>query len=346
MNQSKSELNKLPPNINKWFELLTSSNIFSRDMLAIELKNLENAFLAGVKLNSLNIFTAEKDGGIGLDLIQQYYYHKNLAKISATLAFLCAQHSGVLAMLANSNNQDLTKIYLDHRNQFAISFAHLRNYKHSTVTATENVNTYQVSGVLPYVTGYKIFNMLVVGFVCANKEIFALVPFAETTTFKIIKTLDLVTANSANTVVCNLNNHIIDKNMIIKENPIGTFAADNNGVRHVISYTMGLISATLDLISSHKFLEIEKVKNTFLRLLDNFSALENELINLPDNTPTIPTRIKALELCSKAFLFADQIFKGQATQNNHPLVLIKKEAQIIAASASNLQTLIETCSFI
>lgn len=346
MDQSAFELNKLPPSINKWFELLTSSTIFSRELLAIELKNLENAFLAGLKLNSLNIFTDKKDGGVGLDLTQQYYYHKNLAKISATLAFLCAQHSGVLTMLANSSNQSLKEIYLDHIHKFGISFAHLRNFEHPPVNATESVNTYQVSGVLPYVTGYKIFNMLVVGFVCANKEVFALVPFAETTTFKVIKTLDLITANSTNTVVCNLNNHIIDKSMIIKENPIGTFAANNNGVRHVISYTMGLISATLDLISSHKFLEIEKVKNTFLRLLDNFSALENEFINLPENNATIPTRIKALELCSKTFLFADQIFKGQATQNNHPFVVIKKEAQIIAASASNLQTLIETCSFI
>lgn len=351
MNKFKFESNNLPPSINTWFELLTSSAIFSRELLSTSSANLELAFQAGISLESVNVLTSHDMGGLNLNLAKQCYYHRNLARISTTLAFLCAQHSGAMSLIANGSNTDLKDVYLKNNlngeYSFGISFAHLRNVKNPTVIATETTTSYHVKGILPYVTGYKIFNMLLVGFVCGDKEIFALTDFIETNTLKVIKTLDLVTATSTNTVMCELNNHIIDKSTIIKIDSIGTLTRDNDKrLRHVIAYTIGLAFATFDLIAGNHFLEISDVNNTYLYLFDKLIIIENELINLPEGSTTIPTRIKALELISKIFLFADQIFKGQATISNHPLVLIKREAEIIAASASNIQTLVETCKLL
>lgn len=46
------------------------------------------------------------------------------------------------------------------------------------------------------------------------------------------------------------------------------------------------------------------------------------------------------------FLFGDQIFKGATTISDNQFLLLKKEAQIFAALASDAETLQETCRYI
>lgn len=341
-----------PVNIEKWFNMLQISAPGNRYVLSNDFVELAKFYHLAIDLNALSIFVPKELGGTNLNLTQQYYYYKNITKISGALVFLCTQHCGAMSIINSGTNLNLKEKYLKQnlhgKYTLGISFAHLRQLDNPPVTATETETAYLVSGILPYVTGYKIFNTIVLGFVCGQKELFALVDFVETETFKIIQQLDLITANSTNTVSCSLNNHIVSKDMIIIENSLGTFAARNdNRLRHLFAFTTGLASNTFELMSNHKYLNIPLVKKTYQKLSDDITDLENSLFNLPENMSTIPIRILGLNLLNKVFLFADQIFKGQATLKNHPLIQLKKEAQIItAASGSTISTLTEACNFI
>lgn len=341
-----------PINIEKWFNTLQGIDSSRRYLLSNDSVELAKLYTQAIDLNALSIFIPEELGGTNLNLTQQYYYYKTLSKISGALIFLCMQHCGAMSIINSGTNLNLKEKYLKQnlhgKYTLGISFAHLRQIENPPVTAIETTTSYLVSGILPYVTGYKIFNTIVLGFVCGEKEFFALVDFVETETFKITQQLDLITANSTNTVVCNLTNHVISKDMIFIENSLGTFAANNdNRLRHLFAFTMGLASTTLELTSTHRYLKIPLVYKAYQKLFDDITALENSLFNLPENMSTIPIRVLGLDLLNKVFFFADQIFKGQATLKDHPLIQLKKEAQIItAASGSTISTLTEACNLL
>ena len=230
---------------------------------------------------------------------------------------------------------------------FAISFAQLKHITNPPVTAIEKNNSYIVNGILTYVTGYKIFNTLVIAFACGDKEMFAITPFCESESLSIVETLNLVTANSSNTVACKLVNHVIDKSMVIIENNLGTFMNNNpKRLRNLVGFSAGLAAATLNLISEHPSLEIAKVRDTYDWLIQHLLQLENALLQLPNTLSVVPLRVKMINLLNKIFLFAEQLVKSQGTLDNHPLAIIRKESIIITASASSVDTLIETCELL
>lgn len=169
-----------PENIHQWLDILhNGSNDHQRYLLSTDSKELVKIYKQAIALNALSIAVPEEIGGSNLDSQAQYYYYKNVAMASGTLAFLFGQHISAMASIASGNNTLLKSKYLtqnlDGRYSFGISFGHLKHSITPPVTAIEQNDAYIVNGVLPYVTGYKIFNTLIIGFVCDDREIMAAV---------------------------------------------------------------------------------------------------------------------------------------------------------------------------
>ena len=339
-----------PKNIEAWLNFLKDHN--QRNLLSTSTETLVKAYQEAIKLNVLGIKVPEEFGGTNLDLKAQYYFYKNIAITSATLAFFCAQHIAGMSIIASGNNLTLKEKYLSQNHNgeysFGISFAHLKHIKNPPVSASiKDENSYLINGTLSYVTGYKIFNTLVLGFTCGTKEIFAITPFSESHSLIVTKNLELVAATSTNTVVCKLVDHVITKNNVIVENEIGTLANNTDkNVRHLAAIGLGLASATLQLLPPSEYLEITEVREIYNELNKEFLSLENDLLHLPNNTSVTPLRVKITYFFNKLFLFSEQIIKGNGILEEHTLSTIRKESMIIAASASNTNTLIETCEIL
>ncbi|MCC2624298.1 MAG: hypothetical protein K0R14_171 [Burkholderiales bacterium] len=342
----------LPQNLQTWIKLLNPDVNKNRGLISSDSKTLQELLQLAIDLDVIGVKTPKHYGGLDLDLVQQHYYYKTLAQASGTLAFFLSQFSlTALSILAAGNNITLKDQWLNKdtrgNNSCGVSFAHLRNITAPPVVAKEEKTHYVVNGDLRYITGYRIFNMLVLGFVCKDEEIFALTPFCESKSFIVKSRLELITANSTNTVSCKLINHCIDKNMIISKHPLGTLQKTGNvRGRHIVAFQIGLGQAALDLISNSRYLETDKAREAYNYLRDKLAAYDAEMLLLPENVSVIPTRIKVMDILSKIFLFGDQIFKGAATIADHPFQLIKQEAQIFAATASIEETLLETCNLL
>lgn len=338
---------KAQKNIQTWLDSLEVDNAHQRSLLSTSSEVLAKKYKQAVDLNALSIMVPEEMGGAPLGAIAQYHYYKKMVMTSGALTFLCAQHISALAMIASGKNAVLKDKYLT-KNQsgeylLGISFSHLRQFINPPVTATENGNAYTVNGMLTYVTGYQIFNTIVLGFVCNDKELFAVMPLCESSSMNVVKTLNLVTANSTNTVACQLVNHRIDKSQVIMENPLGTFANRAGKLIQFVAFPLGLATSALKLMESHPYLEMPLVLDTYHQLCDVILNVEKVLFQLPEGASIVPLRIKATYLLSKVFLFTEQIVKGRGTLEDHPLFLIKKEAMILTASGSTIETLNETC---
>jgi hypothetical protein len=346
--------NKLsfPGNLQTWFELLDTDISKKRALINSDTDILKNIMQQAIDLNVIGIRIPKCYGGLELDLKQQHYYNKAMAKASGALTFLLAQfYATALPLIAQSDNVELREQWLgkalNGNNSFGVSFAHLRNIISPPVTAKEEKTHYIVNGDLRYITGYKIFDMLVLGFVCENEEIFALTPFCKSESFVVQSRLKLVAADSTNTMNCKLINHCIDKNMVISKHPLGTLLKGSNARgRHIVAFQIGLGFAALDLISTSQHLEISVARDTYNHLLHKLSAYDTEMLLLPENISVVPTRIKVMDILNKIFLFGDQIFRGAATIADHPFLLIKQEAQIFTATASTEETLTRICNLL
>lgn len=272
----------LPDNIGICLKSLKLQFNKKRKLLDCNSNSLSDALKEIINLNIIYSDISPQYGKITLDVRQQYYYYREITRLSGALCFLLMQYYTATSFIANSQNHKLKEELLrnnSNRNYLCgISHAHLRNIESPPVVGVDNGDKYTINGILSYVTGYKIFNKLLLGFVSGNKKVFALIPFEESKSFSILGKLDLVAVNSTNTVTCQLINYQIDKSMIVAEELIDSLA--NRGSRtgkNIIGPHIGLALAVLDLITDHKYLEIDIVRDTRNFLIKEILNYENQL---------------------------------------------------------------------
>lgn len=193
-------------------------------------------------------------------------------------------------------------------------------------------------------TGYRFFNKLLVGFVIGDLEYFAITDFTKSETFKINLIPNLGIANSANTVSCELLEHKITKTNLISKAKCGTLA-NNAGkrTRNVVSILIGLAFAIVELIKTHKALEMATARELYDKLFDKLNQIEQDFLQTPDDISIIPLRAQTTILLTSFINFANQIFKGAILSTTHPYNLIKREVELFTVLAANKDLFIETC---
>jgi hypothetical protein len=341
LNQYLDTSINLPQNVKDWLLFLQTEVGQKRVLIDSDTDSLISVLKEAIRLNVLAVTVPTTFGGIDLDLSAQGYFYRSMSRVSGALAFLCTQHSTASSIIYNGSNKAIKDKYLHNKSHFAVAFAHLRNIDNPPVVGIKDGDSYIVSGPLRYVTGYKIFDMLLLGFVVDGREIFALTKFVASESLVILKQLNLVAGNSTRTISCKLVQHKIDNSMIISDNPVGTLVSMRKS-RHIASFQIGLALAVLDLISTSKWLNNITVRDTYNKFIHEITLCESELFD-SNLDSTIKIRVKITGILNQLFWFGDQIFKGSASLDNHPFLLLKREAQLFASLASTEETLIETC---
>lgn len=339
---------QIPENLKSWLDTLVATPTDMRGALCDDPIKLTKTLETAMKLNVVGISLPINVGGLNLNLQQQNYYYQLLSYISGTLAFFSTQFTTALSIISSGNNHRLKQQYLPIDNHITTSIGiatnHLKNFMNPMVQGQKIASNYIINGTLRYISGYNIFDMIVLGFTCNNEEIFALIPFKESESLRVHPQTNFIAANSTNTVNCTLNNYKITNDMIITQIPLGTTSTRiSKSTRHLVSFHFGIAHATLDLIATNSYMKIDCVADVFNHLAKNLQELNNKMEELTEHDSIVALRVTAIALLQQIFLLGDQIFKGSGTIHNHPYAIIKREAQIIGATASSEETLIKTC---
>ncbi|NJN75307.1 MAG: acyl-CoA/acyl-ACP dehydrogenase [Synechococcaceae cyanobacterium RL_1_2] len=150
-----------------------------------------------------------------------------LTRASGILAFVQTQHQSCGAIIAQGDNVPLQQQYLpamvEGKTLMGISFSHLRRSGSPMVVATSHrCGGYELNGVLPWITGYGLFQkILIAATLKTGEELYGLVNFENSETMELSPPMELVTFAVAQTVKARLHNLILKPEQIVKIDPPG-----------------------------------------------------------------------------------------------------------------------------
>jgi alkylation response protein AidB-like acyl-CoA dehydrogenase len=343
-------------------DILKSTETYLKNCIAAHAEIIDSDWqalkiaFAGLEERSLlALRVPEKWGGVEIDAATFYEYQELTARYSGALSFLQTQHHSATSMLANSDNEMLKSRCLRaialRELRLGIGFSHLRRSGNPSVTATPAADGYLLSGQVPWVTGFGLFQKFIVAAVLPDdRAVFGLVPFvnSESEFGKIAfsEIMQLIAMNSTNTVTATLTNWLLDESQIISFKPKDWISEnDRKNVLNFVPATFGCIRAGLDLIET-----AAQAKNSPF-IVAAFQTLENQLDRLKENcqqskysskAEQLALRAKAIDLAVRCGHAAVAVSSGAANSKMHPAGRIYREALVYTVSGQTQDVMAAT----
>lgn len=302
--------------------------------------------LAGLEDRSLlALRVPQKWGGVDIDAETFYEYQELTARYSGALGFLQTQHHSATAMLANSDNEMLKSRCLRAialgELRLGVGFSQLRRSGNPAVTATPAKDGYLLSGKVPWVTGFGLFQKFIVAAVLPDdRAVFGLLPFAniESESGKIAcgENHALIAMSSTNTVTATLTNWLLDESQVISVKPKDWIVEnDRKNVLNFVPVTFGCIRAGLDVIAAAaqtKHLPFivsayQKLEQKLDRLKQNFQQSQYS-----STAEKLALRAQAIDLAVRCGHAAVAVSSGAANSKKHPAGRIYREALVYTVS--------------
>lgn len=302
--------------------------------------------VAGLEDRSLlALRVPQKWGGSEMSLPMFYQYQELTARYSGALSFLQTQHHGATAMLANSDNEMLKNRCLraiaQKELRLGVGFSHLRRSGNPAVTATPVKNGYLLSGKVPWITGFGLFQKFIVAAVLPdNRAVFGLLPFAniESESGKIVfsEIMQLIAMNSTNTVTATLDNWLLDESEIISVKPVGWIAEnDSKNILNFVPATFGCIRAGLDAIAAAAASKTspfvgaacQKLEQKLDRLKQNFAQSQHS-----SKAEQLALRAQVIDLAVRCGHAAVTVSSGAANSTLHRAGRVYREALVYTVS--------------
>ncbi|MEG4806135.1 acyl-CoA dehydrogenase family protein [Microcoleus sp. F8-D3] len=317
---------------------------------------LEKA-VAGLEDRSLlALRVPQKWGGAEIAPEIFHQYQELTARYSGALSFLQTQHHSATAMLANSDNEMLKSRYLraiaQKELRLGIGFSHLRRSGNPAVTATPTKAGYLLSGKVPWVTGFGLFQKFIVAAVLPDERaVFGLVPFAnierEYGKIAFSEIMQLIAMNSTNTVTATLDNWLLHESEIISVKPVGWISEnDSKNILNFVPATFGCIRAGLDVIAA----AAAAAKNSPF-IATACQKLEQKLDRLKQNFPQsqhsskaeqLALRAQAIDLAVRCGHAAVAVSSGAANGIVHPAGRVYREALVYTVSGQTKDVMAAT----
>ncbi|MEG5034739.1 acyl-CoA dehydrogenase family protein [Microcoleus sp. AT3-D2] len=302
--------------------------------------------VAGLEDRSLLALRVPKKWG-GVEVAPEifYKYQELTARYSGALSFLQTQHHSATAMLANSDNEMLKSRYLPAIAQkelrLGIGFSHLRRSGNPAVTATPTKAGYLLSGKVPWVTGFGLFQKFIVAAVLPDERaVFGLVPFVnieyEKGKIACSEIMQLIAMNSTNTVTVTLDNWLLHESEIISIKPVGWIAEnDTKNILNFVPATFGCIRAGLDVIAAAAAAKnspfitaaCQKLEQKLDRLKQNFPQSQHS-----SKAEQLALRAQAIDLAMRCGHAAVAVSSGAANGTLHPAGRVYREALVYTVS--------------
>ncbi|MEG3977696.1 acyl-CoA dehydrogenase family protein [Microcoleus sp. herbarium8] len=309
--------------------------------------------VAGLESRSLlALRVPQKWGGAEIPQEVFYEYQELTARYSGALAFLQTQHHSATAMIASSDNEMLKSRYLgaivQKELRLGVGFSHLRRSSSRAsltgkpaVTATPAKKGYLLSGQVPWITGFGLFQKFIVAAVLPdNRAVFGVLPFAniqrEHGKIAIGEIMQLIAMNSTNTVTATLDNWWLQESEIIAVKPVGWIAEnDSKNILNSVPATFGCIRAGLDVIAAAATAKDSpliaaaggKLELKLDRLKQNFRQSQHS-----SKAEQLALRAAAIDLAVRCGHAAVVVSGGAANGIQHPAGRVYREALVYTVS--------------
>ncbi|MEG4282729.1 acyl-CoA dehydrogenase family protein [Microcoleus sp. A006_D1] len=316
------------------------------EALKIALVGLENRSLLALRV-------PQKWGGADIPPGIFYQYQELTARYSGALSFLQTQHHSATAMLASSDNQMLKSRYLraiaQKELRLGVGFSHLRRSGNPAVTATPAPNGYLLSGNVPWITGFGLFQKFIVAAVLPdNRAVFGVLPFAnidrEYGKIAVSEIMQLIAMNSTNTVTATLDNWLLHESEIIAVKPVGWIAEnDSKNILNFVPGTLGCIRAGLDVIATAATAKDSPVIAVACRKLEQkLDRLKQHFLQSQHSSKAeqLALRAEAIDLAVRCGHAAVVVSSGAANGTLHPAGRVYREALVYTVSGQTKDVMV------
>lgn len=316
---------------------------------------LKTALLGLENRSLLALRVPQKWGGADIPPELFYKYQELTARYSGALCFLQTQHHSATAMIASSDNETLKGRYLrpiaQKELRLGVGFSHLRRSGNPAVTATPVKDGYLLSGNVPWITGFGLFEKFIVAAVLPdNRAVFGLLPFAnierEYGKIAVSEIMPLIAMNSTNTVTATLDNWLLQESEIISVKPVGWIAEnDSKNILNFVPSTFGCIRAGLDVIAAAAIVKdssaiaaaCTKLELKLDRLKQHF--LQSQHSSKPEQ---LALRAEAIDLAVRCGHAAVVVSSGAANGRLHPAGRVYREALVYTVSGQTKDVMVAT----
>lgn len=277
-------------------------------------------------------------------------FHQLVARYSGALAFLQIQHQSAVAMLSASKNSGLQSEYLPRISQshllLGVGFSQLRREHDPPVKAISVPGGYQLAGIVPWITGFGLFQEFIVAAALPDGQaVFGVMPFVDThqntggtSTFSTPAQLCAMT--STNTVSATLTDWFLPHDLVVAVKPVGWIHEnDRNNVLRPTSLILGCARAGLDVVEAVLLTKpLPFIYHAFKSLnqeLDGCQTAIREARNHSEKSLAEGLKIRAwaIELAVRCAHAAVTVSSGAANYSHHAAQRIYREALVFTVSA-------------
>ncbi|XZN92437.1 MAG: acyl-CoA dehydrogenase [Microcoleus sp.] len=343
-------------------DIFNSTETYLKNCVAADAETIDSdsealkTALVGLEDRSLlALRVPQKWGGADIDAQTFYEYQELTARYSGALGFLQTQHHSATAMLANSDNELLQSICLPAialgELRLGVGFSHLRRSGNPAVTATPAQNGYLLSGKVPWVTGFGLFqNFIVAALLPDDRAVFGLLPFeniaSASSQISCSEIMPLIAMSSTNTVTVTMSNWLLNESQIISFQPKDWIVQnDTKNILNFVPATFGCIRAGLDIIqaasqtkkSSVIVSAYEKLAHKLDRLKQNFPQSQHS-----SKAEQLALRAQAIDLAVRCGHAAVTVSSGAANSQKHPAGRVYREALVYTVSGQTQDVMAAT----
>ncbi|MEB3177838.1 MAG: cyclase family protein [Nostocaceae cyanobacterium] len=312
-------------------------------------QTLQQALLGLGELDFLALRVPQKWGGKGVREDTFLKFQELVARYSGALAFLQTQHQSAAGMLTQSSNSQLQEEYLPRMGNgevlVGVGFSQLRRPGEPLITAVAKDGGYQLEGVIPWVTGWGIFqDFIVAASLPDGTAIFGMVPLRETSQDRGGKITfsypaELAAMTSTNTVSAYLKQWFLPQEHVVFVKPPGWIHTnDENNVLRACFLATGCAFAGLDIIQD------AAINKSLAFISQAFDALYNELTQCRHAIQRAQTqadmalvdklqlRAWSIDLATRIAHAAVTVCSGAANYSHHNAQRVYREALVFTVT--------------
>lgn len=329
-------------------EVLSKANEIDRDS-----HSLKEILLRMNEVNSsfFKLKLSEKYNPIKISNVGFYSWQIMMAQYSGALAFLQTQHHSAMVMLNQSSNEIIKEKYLENivrNNQFCgVGFSHLRRQGKPTLMANPIKNGYELTGFVPWITGYNIFTDFIIGATLHDgRELYGIVPFQNNDNLTFSTPMKLSAMNSTNTVTSTLNHWFLPSENVVMIKPHQFIhQKDQENVLHHGFFALGCAFAGLRILENNcQKINLSNVKESCLKLKTKTDNLQqkmfDKIISFDDNfEDQLDLRLQAINLAYRCAIASIITSKGESNQEYHDANRIYREALVYSVSGQTIPLL-------
>jgi alkylation response protein AidB-like acyl-CoA dehydrogenase len=272
-------------------------------------------------------------------------FQEEVARVSGSLAFLQTQHQSAVSMLAKSENTSLKDRYLPKMGNgeklVGIGFSQLRRPGPPIMRAIRVDGGYQLSGTVPWITGWSLYPEFLVGACLEGGEsLFAVVPLSTQAGIQVAPPMRLAAMESAMTVSAEFSGWLVPDEDVAFIKP-GNWIQNNDMINIALQghFALGCARGALDVLHT----AAEKRGASFL--LETLEKLGAELVECKIQTTRaqrgedivtderLAVRAWAIDLAVRCAHAAVTASSGAANSLSHPAQRIYREALVYTVSA-------------